>query len=231
MMRKETILVIEDDKQIRNFMCYTLKNEGFQVMESETGEQGLALVQKNKTDMLLLDLGLPGMDGMEVLKQVRKHSELPVLIISARDQEEEKVAALDLGADDYLTKPFSATELMERIRVGFRHYHRTNRRSSTSVCRAGDLMVDLAGHIVTLKGEELHLTPMEYELLVLFLKSAGKVLTKKYLMEEIYGKNCGTDTQALRTLLAGLRRKIEENPAEPVYIITEIGVGYRLKAE
>lgn len=171
MMRKETILVIEDDKQIRNFMCYTLKNEGFQVMESETGEQGLALVQKNKTDMLLLDLGLPGMDGMEVLKQVRKHSELPVLIISARDQEEEKVAALDLGADDYLTKPFSATELMARIRVGFRHYHRTNHRSNTSVCRAGDLMVDLAGHIVTLKGEELHLTPMEYELLVLFLKS------------------------------------------------------------
>lgn len=231
MMRKETILVIEDDKQIRNFMCYTLKNEGFQVMESETGEQGLALVQKNKTDMLLLDLGLPGMDGMEVLKQVRKHSELPVLIISARDQEEEKVAALDLGADDYLTKPFSATELMARIRVGFRHYHRTNRRSGTAVCRTGDLMVDLSGHIVTLKGEELHLTPMEYELLVLFLKSAGKVLTKKYLMEEIYGKNCGTDTQALRALLAGLRRKIEENPAEPVYIITEIGVGYRLKAE
>lgn len=231
MKRNETILIIEDDKQIRNFICYTLKNEGFQVIESETGEQGLAFTEQNKTDMMLLDLGLPGIDGMEVLKRVRKHSEMPVIIISAWDQDEEKVAALDLGADDYLTKPFSATELMARIRVGFRHYYRVNSKKEASVCRAGELMVDLSGHIVTLKGEELHLTPMEYDLLLLFMKNAGKVLTKKFIMEEIYGKNCGTDTQAMRTLLAGLRRKIEENPAEPNYIITEIGIGYRLKPE
>lgn len=230
-MQNEKILIIEDDEQIRNFMCYALKNEGFQILQSETGEQALAVTQKEQIEMLLLDLGLPGMDGTEVLKAVRKHSEIPVIIISARDQDEEKAAALDMGADDYLTKPFSVTELMARIRVAFRHYHRTKGADEGVAYEIADLRVDLEKHTVLLKGEEVHLTPMEYELLVLFMKNAGKVLTKKFLLEEIYGKNYGTDTQALRTLMAGLRRKIEENPAQPKYIITEMGVGYRIKLE
>lgn len=224
----EKILIIEDDEQIRNFMQYTLKNEGFQTIAAEDGEQALRLNERERATMLLLDLGLPGMDGMEVLKKIRKHSEMPVIIISARNQDEDKVAALDLGADDYLTKPFSATELMARIRVAFRHFYRINKMDDGVTYRVGELSVNLTGHRVMLKGEELHLTPMEYELLVLLMKHAGKVLTKNYILEEIYGKNYGTDTQALRALMAGLRRKIEENPAEPRYIVTEIGIGYRI---
>lgn len=229
-INNKQILIVEDDEQIRNFMYYTLRNEGFRVIEASTGEEALPLVEERKADMLLLDLGLPGMDGMEVLERVRKEWEIPVIIISARDWDEEKVTALDAGADDYLTKPFSATELMARIRVGFRHYYRNDGIKENDVYKAGELMLDAERHMVLLRGEELHLTPMEYDLLVLFMKNAGKVLTKKFLVEEIYGKNYGTDTQALRTLMAGLRRKIEENPAVPKYIVTEIGVGYRLKA-
>lgn len=229
-INNKQILIVEDDEQIRNFMYYTLRNEGFRVIEASTGEEALPLVEERKADMLLLDLGLPGMDGMEVLERVRKEWEIPVIIISARDWDEEKVTALDAGADDYLTKPFSATELMARIRVGFRHYYRNDGIKENVVYKAGELMLDAERHMVLLRGEELHLTPMEYDLLVLFMKNAGKVLTKKFLVEEIYGKNYGTDTQALRTLMAGLRRKIEENPAVPKYIVTEIGVGYRLKA-
>lgn len=229
-INNKQILIVEDDEQIRNFMYYTLRNEGFRVIEASTGEEALPLVEERKADMLLLDLGLPGMDGMEVLERVRKEREIPVIIISARDWDEEKVTALDAGADDYLTKPFSATELMARIRVGFRHYYRNDGIKENDVYKAGELMLDAERHMVLLRGEELHLTPMEYDLLVLFMKNAGKVLTKKFLVEEIYGKNYGTDTQALRTLMAGLRRKIEENPAVPKYIVTEIGVGYRLKA-
>lgn len=228
-INSKQILIVEDDEQIRNFMCYTLRNEGFRVIEASTGEEALPMVEEKKADMLLLDLGLPGMDGMEVLERVRKEYEIPVIIISARDWDEEKVTALDAGADDYLTKPFSATELMARIRVGFRHYYRNDGIKENDVYRAGELTLDAERHMVLLRGEELHLTPMEYDLLVLFMKNAGKVLTKKFLVEEIYGKNYGTDTQALRTLMAGLRRKIEENPAVPKYIVTEIGVGYRFK--
>lgn len=230
-MKKRKILVVEDDEQIRKFMCYILKNEEFTVMEAETGEEALVLIEEEKADMVLLDLGLPGIDGMEVLEKVRKQSEMPIIIISARDQDCEKAAALDMGADDYLTKPFSATELMARIRVGFRHYYRVSKSSFKEVYKVGELSVDQASHIVMLKGEQLHLTPMEYDLLLLFMKNAGKVLTKNYLLKEIYGENCGTDTQALRALMAGLRRKIEENPATPRYIVTEIGVGYRIKLD
>lgn len=230
-MQKKRILIVEDDAQIRNFICYTLKNEGCIVQEAETGEDALQMMQEETFDMLLLDLGLPGMDGMDVLKEIKKHSDIPVLIISARDADEEKVAALDMGADDYLTKPFSATELMARMRVGFRHYCRMRQMNHGVIYSVGELSVNLERHMVVCRGEEVHLTPLEYELLVLFMKNAGKVLTKKFLMEEIYGRNCGADTQALRTLMAGLRRKIEDNPAAPEYILTEIGVGYRIKAD
>lgn len=230
-MQNRRILIVEDDEQIRNFVRYALQNEGFHVLEAESGEEAILLMEKETVDMLLLDLGLPELDGTEVLEIVKRRLELPVIIVSARDQDEEKAAALDMGADDYLTKPFSTTELLARIRVGFRHYYGKDRRSCETFYQVGELSLDSEGHRVLLGGRELHLTPMEYELLLIFMKNTGKVLTKKALLEKMYGKNCGTDTQALRALMAGLRRKIEENPATPRYIITEIGVGYRLKPD
>lgn len=228
-MKNEKILIIEDDIQIRNFINYALKKEGFHVSECESGEEALKLVARERIDMMLLDLGLPGMDGMEVLRTVRTYSNVPVIIISARGEDEDKVAALDYGADDYLTKPFSTAELLARIRVGFRHYNQSIHKEKQNIYHIGDIRVNLEGRIVLLKGEQVHLTPMEYDLLTLFMENAGMVLTKSFLMERLYGKNCGEDTQALRTLIAGLRRKIEETPAEPKYIMTESGVGYRIK--
>ena len=180
---------------------------------------------------MLLDLGLPDFDGMEVIKKVREWSEVPIIVVSARDQDNEKAAALDGGADDYLTKPFSATELMARIRVALRHSHRTAVSTQQTVYAVGGLSIDLERHLVFLDGAELHVTPMEYSLLSLFFRNVGKVLTTQYIIREIYGPGYGNDTQALRALMAGLRRKIEKSPAKPRYILTEIGVGYRLVDE
>lgn len=227
-MFNEKILIVEDDSQIRNFVSYTLKAEGFRTLEAENGKEAIRLAASETVDMVLLDLGLPDVDGMEVLAKIREWSEMPVLIVSARDQDKEKVNALDLGADDYLTKPFSATELLARIRVALRHYYKMNKTEMKEEYQVKDLIIDLDKHVVSLKGTEIHVTPMEYDLLVLFMKNAGKVLTTKYILKEIYGVSYGTDTQALRALMAGLRRKIEKSPAMPEYIVTEIGVGYRM---
>ena len=180
---------------------------------------------------MLLDLGLPDFDGMEVIAKVREWSDLPIIVVSARDQDKEKAAALDAGADDYLTKPFSATELMARIRVAVRHLNKTVSHEQQPLLSVGELSLDLEKRQVTLKNESLHLSPLEYNLLSLFFKNIGKVLTTQYIIKEIYGVGYGNDTQALRTLMAGLRRKIEPIPAKPRYIITEIGVGYRLLDE
>ena len=206
----ETLLIVEDDAQIRNFIAYALKQEGFAYHTASAAQQAMEILISQKIDLMILDLGLPDFDGMEVIDKVRSWSELPILVVSARDQDKEKAAALDAGADDYLTKPFSATELMARIRVMIRHLHKMT---------------------VFLKGETLHLTPLEYNLLNYFFRNMGKVLTTQAIMREIYGVACGTDTQALRALMAGLRRKIEPVPAKPRYILTEIGVGYRLVDE
>ena len=180
---------------------------------------------------MLLDLGLPDFDGMEVIKKVREWSEMPIIVVSARDQDKEKAAALDSGADDYLTKPFSATELMARIRVALRHLYKIGITKTQTVLSVGGLSIDLEKHLVYLEGAVLHVTPLEYHLLTLFLRNPGKVLTTQYILKEIYGVGYGTDTQALRALMAGLRRKIEPTPAKPRYILTEIGVGYRLVDE
>ena len=182
-------------------------------------------------DLMLLDLGLPDFDGMQVIAKVRSWSEMPILVISARDQDSEKAAALDAGADDYLTKPFSATELMARIRVSLRHLYRAGLTKTQSSASVRGLKIDFDKRLVYLDERELHVTPMEYHLLALFFHHIGKVLTTKMIIREIYGSGYGTDTQALRALMAGLRRKIEENPAVPKYILTEIGVGYRLMGE
>jgi two-component system KDP operon response regulator KdpE len=181
---------------------------------------------------MLLDLGLPDLDGVEVIKKVREWSEMPIIVVSARDQDKEKAAALDLGADDYLTKPFSATELLARIRVALRHLSRQNSGyRAQNVFQVGGLRIDLDKRLLYVDGQETHVTPMEYNLLALLFKNIGKVLTTKQILQEIWGVGYGSDTQALRTLMAGLRRKIEKNPAKPRYILTEIGVGYRLVDE
>ena len=229
--RSEMILVVEDDAQIRSFISYALKQEGFPYLTAGTAQSALSLLVSNQVDLMLLDLGLPDFDGMDVIKKVREWSEVPIIVVSARDQDNEKAAALDNGADDYLTKPFSATELMARIRVALRHSYKNAAGKMQTVYTVGGLTIDLERHLVYLNGGEIHVTPMEYNLLTLFFRNIGRVLTTQYILKEIYGVGYGTDTQALRALMAGLRRKIETSPAKPRYILTEIGVGYRLVDE
>lgn len=227
----EKILIVEDDKQIQNFIGYSLQSEGFPYVAVSTAESALNQLVSEPIDLMLLDLGLPDFDGMEVIKKVREWSELPIIVISARDQDKEKAAALDLGADDYLTKPFSATELLARIRVAIRHLYRKGASNQQLTRHVGDLKIDFEKHLTYLNDEEIHMTPLEYNLLSLLFRNMGKVLTTKYILKEIYGISYGSDTQALRALMAGLRRKIEKNPSKPRYIMTEIGVGYRLVDE
>lgn len=224
----ETILVVEDDVQIRNFIVFALKSEGFTCFTAGNAETALKKLAGEQIDMLLLDLGLPDADGMEVISRVREWSELPILVVSARDQDKEKAAALDAGADDYLTKPFSATELMARIRVALRHLYRFGAPKTQAVYEVGDLELDVEKHQAHLRGEELHLTPLEFKMMTMFMKNAGKVLTSNSIIKEVWGSGYGSDTQALRTLMAGLRRKVEKTPAKPRYLFTEVGVGYRM---
>lgn len=227
-MTNQTILIVEDDSQIRNFISYTLKQEGFTLYTASTAQTAMSILVSQKIDLMLLDLGLPDFDGMEVIKKIREWSEIPIIVVSARDQDKEKADALDLGADDYLTKPFSATELMARIRVAIRHLRQTTRTATQPQITVKGLTIDFDKRQVFLDNNPLHITPLEYNLLSLFFKNIGKVLTTQYIIKEIYGVGYGTDTQALRALMAGLRRKIEPIPAKPRYILTEIGVGYRL---
>ncbi len=229
--RSEVILVVEDNLQIRNFITYVLKEGGFSPLTAGTAQGALSTVVSQHIDLMLLDLGLPDFDGMDVIRKIREWSDLPIIVVSARDQDKEKADALDIGADDYLTKPFSATELMARIRVAIRHLSKFNMPQSQPVLKVGELAIDFDKHLVTKGNEPIHLTPMEYSLLSLLFKNMGKVLTTQYILKEIYGVGYGTDTQALRALMAGLRRKIETVPAKPQYIMTEIGVGYRLVDE
>ena len=231
MSKNETILIVEDDAQIRNFIAYTLKQEGFTYQTARTAQEAMSILVSQNVDLMLLDLGLPDFDGMEVIEKVRSWSEIPIVIVSARDQDKDKAAALDAGADDYLTKPFSAMELMARIRVAIRHLRKTTQSQMCPILSVGELVMDLEKRQVFLKGEALHVTPLEYSLLSLFFKNMGKVLTTQYILKEIYGVGYGPYTQALRALMAGLRRKIEPVPAKPRYILTEIGVGYRLVDE
>ena len=227
----EHILVVEDDAQIRNFICFTLEAEGYVCVAAATAEEAMRLLAAEPIDLMLLDLGLPDLDGTEVIRRLRTWSEMPVIVVSARDQDKEKVAVLDFGADDYLTKPFSASELLARIRVALRHMYKQSGAKANPVYQAGELRLDAEKRKVYLGEDEIHVTPMEYALLLLLFKNQGKVLTTSVILREIWGAGYGPDTQALRTLTAGLRRKIEKNPARPRYILTEIGVGYRLAEE
>jgi two-component system, OmpR family, KDP operon response regulator KdpE len=223
-------LIVEDDLQIRNFIKFSLKSQEYNCLETSTGKEALNAIATEPITTIILDLGLPDMDGLDIIKQVRTFSDLPIIVISARDQDTEKVEALDAGADDYLTKPFSIKELLARIRVIFRHSSKPNDEALTFY-KVADLEIDLAKHKVILRGKEIHLTPMEFNVLTLLVKNCGKVLTHKYILKVVWDSSFDNDVQSLRVFMANIRRKIEENPAKPRYIITEVGVGYRFSDE
>jgi two-component system KDP operon response regulator KdpE len=226
----ERILIVEDDRQISGFIQHSLKAEGFLCVTAETGRQAMSRLSSGPIDILLLDLGLPDMDGLDIIGHVRQSSEMPIIIISARDRDTEKATALDFGADDYLTKPFSATELAARLRVAVRRLRKAGDSASQQARAVGGLQIDFDKRRVELDGEELRTTRLEYKLIALCFKNIGKVLTTDYILTEVWGEGYD-DTQILRTLMAQVRRKIEKSPANPRYIITEPGVGYRLVDE
>src|SRR5713101_6520350 len=230
-MAGSTILLIEDELPIRRFLRASLTGNGYQLVEAETGEQGVRLAAQQPPDLVILDLGLPDMDGQEVLRRLREWLRAPILILSVRDQEQQKVTALDNGADDYLTKPFSTGELLARIRVALRHAQGRSGDQESSTFASGDLRVDLAARRVFVKEKEIHLTPIEYKLLTALVRHAGKVLTHHFLLKEVWGPHHQQENHYLRVFMAGLRRKIEADSAQPRYLLTEPGVGYRLAVD
>ena len=228
---REKILVIEDEKSISHFISTVLNNNGYEAMQAQTGEEALSMISSHCPDLIVLDLGLPDMDGLEVLRSVRKWSSLPIVVVSARNHERDKVEALDYGADDYLVKPFGTSELLARIRTAIRHTRTT--LSNTQIAQSGkfvtgDLTIDYDKHQVLMNGQNAGLTVNEYKIVALLGKYAGKVLTYDFLIREIWGPKAKADNQILRVNMANIRRKIEKNPAAPEYIFTEIGVGYRM---
>jgi len=223
------ILIIEDDPPIRRFLHVSLSSHNYEVIDAETGKEGLMQAAQQPPEVVILDLGLPDMDGIEVIRQLRDWSSIPIIIVSARGQEKDKVAALDAGADDYLTKPFSMGELLARLRVAMRHSAVIKDDSQTaSQFVIGDFKVDLALRRVFVGKNEIHLTPLEYRLLTIMVQYAGKVLTHQFLLKEIWGPSDVNQTHYLRIFMGNLRRKIELDPAQPRYLLTEQGVGYRL---
>ena len=225
------VVVIDDEAQIRRFLRVTLESQGFDVFEAATGKEGLTEAATRKPDLIILDLGLPDMDGVEVMRRLREWSPVPVLVLSARMQEQDKVAALDAGADDYLTKPFGVGELLARIRVALRHAERGPQDGDGGVFNVGDLKVDLGLRHVFVGESEKHLTPIEYRLLALLVKHAGKVLTHRQLLKEVWGPAYIEHSHYLRIYMGCLRHKLEADPARPRFLLTEPGVGYRLAAE
>jgi two-component system, OmpR family, KDP operon response regulator KdpE len=221
------ILLIEDEQEIRRFLRVSLTGHGYRLVESDTGREGIMQAASQQPDLMILDLGLPDIDGMEVIREVRQWSHMPIVILSARGQEHEKVDALDAGADDYLTKPFSVGELVARIRVALRHAAQETGESGEPVFALDRLRIDLVHRRVFVGDEEIHLTPIEYRLLTTLVKHAGKVITHKQLLKEVWGPDSVFETHYLRVYMAQLRRKIESDSACPRFILTEPGVGYR----
>ncbi|EUJ33948.1 putative two components response regulator KdpE [Listeria floridensis FSL S10-1187] len=232
MSHNQLVLVIEDETGISRFIQAVLEASGYKVISSSTGKEGLSIAASHAPDIVLLDLGLPDVDGLDVLKSLRVWSSVPVIVVSARLHEREKVEALDLGADDYMTKPFGTSELLARIRTALRHSEQNIQamEKPTALFELGELRLDLAKRIVTVDGAEVHLTPIEYKILILLAKHAGKVLTHDFIIREIWGPYAN-ENQTLRVNMSNIRRKIEQNPAEPRYIMTEVGVGYRMAEE
>ena len=230
MYQKISILMIEDEKRICDFISKTLNSHQYKVNAAHNGKDGLTMITSSLPDLVLLDLGLPDMDGLEVIKKTREWSSLPIIVISARTQEKEKVAALDAGADDYITKPFGTFELLARIRTAIRHNNRLtdDTMNNNRPYSAGGLVIDFEKRIVSLEGEEIHFTRVEYKIVSLLAKNSGKVMTYDTLINEVWGPYADDNNRILRVNMANIRRKIEKNPGEPKYIFTELGVGYRM---
>ena len=227
----EKILVVEDEKSISHFISSTLSANGYDPVQAYSGKEARSMISSHCPDLVILDLGLPDIDGLEILRELRTWSSLPVVVVSARSHEKDKVEALDLGADDYLTKPFGTDELLARVRTAIRHTRTTTEHSEIArqgTYTVGDLVIDYNKHQVLLGGENVHLTVNEFRIVALLGKFSGKVLTYAYIMKELWGPRADSDNQILRVNMANIRRKIEKNPAEPQYIFTEAGVGYRM---
>lgn len=223
-----TILVIEDEPQMQRFLRASLSGSGYQVLEAETAKDGLAQAASYNPDLVLLDLGLPDQDGLDVTQHLRAWATMPIIVISARHKEEDKIRTLDAGADDYLTKPFGVGELLARIRVALRHSARSD--SGSSQFDMGDVHIDLVKRRVTKCDAKIHLTPIEFKLLTTLIKYEGRVITHRQLLKEVWGPNASEQTQYLRVYMGQLRHKLEDNPSRPRFLTTEPGVGYRLRS-
>lgn len=230
MVQKLSVLVIEDEKSICDFIAKTLNASDYKAVTAGSGKEGLAILTSALPDLVLLDLGLPDMDGIDIIKQTREWSSLPIIVISARVQEREKVAALDAGADDYITKPFGTDELLARIRTAIRHSNKIvdDKVNSTRPYSARGLVVDFGKRLVTVERKEIHLTRVEYKIVSMLAQNSGKVITYSSLIEQVWGPYADDNNRILRVNMANIRRKIEKNLGEPEYIFTELGIGYRM---
>lgn len=230
MNNKTSVLLVDDEKAIRNFMSASLSTEGYRIIQADCGNEAISLAGSYNPELIILDLGLPDMDGLEVLKKIRETSSVPIVIVSARGCEDEKVKALDLGADDYVTKSFGTQELLARIRTALRHSNRimTKEMGYAENFKTGGLEIDFEKRVVTVDGKVVHLTIMEYKILGLLSRYVGKVLTYEFILNEVWGTLETKNNQILRVNMANIRRKLEKNPAEPKYILTDVGVGYRM---
>jgi two-component system KDP operon response regulator KdpE len=228
---KGMILLIEDEPQMQRFLRIVLQGQGYCFIEAQTGQEGLVQAATRSPDIILLDLGLPDIDGLEVTRRLREWSDIPIIVLSAREQEQDKIKALDAGADDYLTKPFGAGELLARIRVAMRHRAMRQAGQQEPAFVLGNLRVDLTQRQVFLNEKEVHLTPIEYKLLTMLIKNAGRVITHSQLLKEVWGPPYLKETQYLRVYMTQLRHKLEADPARPRFLINEPGIGYRLKID
>ena len=225
------VVLIEDERPIRRFLRATLISQGYRLFEAATGEEGLAEAAVRQPDIIILDLGLPDIDGLDVIRRLREWTAVPIIVLSARGQERDKIAALDAGADDYVSKPFGTGELLARMRVVLRHAARNTGEAADSTFSVGDLHVDLGLRRVVVAGKQVHLTPIEYRLLATLIHYAGKVVTQQQLLKEVWGPHHTEQAHYLRVYVAQLRRKLEADPARPRFLLTEPGVGYRLASE
>ncbi|MBP3307040.1 MAG: response regulator transcription factor [Anaerotignum sp.] len=232
MLNKIKIMIIEDEDAISNFIATTLKANTYAPLVAKTASEALSMIPSHCPDLILLDLGLPDMDGIEILKKIREWSSTPVIVVSARGEESDKVEALDLGADDYIAKPFGTSELLARIRTALRHSMKNSSNVTASdVFRTKGLIIDFDKRLVSVDGKDIHLTQIEFKIVSLLAKSAGRVLTYDFIITELWGPYAVKDNQILRVNMANIRRKLEKNPASPEYIFTEVGVGYRMVDE
>jgi two-component system KDP operon response regulator KdpE len=230
-MPDPVVVLIEDEPPIRRFLRATLTGQGYRLFEASTGADGVVEVSSRQPDVFIVDLGLPDMDGLDVIRRIREWSSVPIIVLSARGQERDKVAALDAGADDYVSKPFSAGELLARIRVALRHAAGASHEGDDAIFKVGELCVDLLHRQVLVGEKQVHLTPIEYKLLTTLVHHAGKVVTHQQLLREVWGPSHTEQAHYVRVYMAHLRHKLEAEPARPRYLLTEAGVGYRLAAE